>query len=80
MGSRAVSDTAAVENGLQQIERLNKKLIEAHYQIMDKLRKMIMTNGSTKQRLRTEINALEAAIDTYEESKLFITRIIETLL
>ncbi|OJJ15787.1 hypothetical protein BKI52_36310 [marine bacterium AO1-C] len=80
MNSRAISDEAAVENGLQQIERLNKKLVDAHYQIMDKLRKMIMTNGSTKQRLRTEINALEADIDTYEESKLFITRIVETLL
>ena len=80
MSDQAVGDKAAVENGLQQIERLNKKLHETHYQIMDKLRKMITTNGVIKQGLRTEINALEAAIDTYEESKLFITRIIETLL
>ncbi len=80
MSFKAVSDEAAIENGLQQIERLNKKLTEVHYQIMDKFRKMIMTNGATKQGLRTEINALEAEIDTYEESKVFITRIIETLL
>lgn len=80
MNSRVLSDKEAVENGLQQIERLNKKLTEAHYLIMDKLRNMITTNGSTKQGLRTEINALEADIDTYEESKVFITGIIETLL